>query len=225
MTFGEWALMALLGAVLFLDQWPALQSMASRPIVAGLLVGVVLGAPAEGAFWGAVFEAMFLGVLPVGATRYPDAAAAAIAGTAVAILGRTDGLYPAGLAVAVAAATGHLGQTVAEWQRRWNGRAAARASARVAVGDLSAPGREIVAALTRAAGLGAAQTMVAVGAGLLVLWLIGGTPWVAPLPSRAVALVGLAAAAVAGHRLFGRERWTAVALGVVGGGAIVVWAL
>jgi mannose/fructose/N-acetylgalactosamine-specific phosphotransferase system component IIC len=224
MTFGEWALLAALGAVLFLDQWPALQSMASRPIVAGLLVGVVLGAPAEGALWGAVFEAMFLGVLPVGAARYPDVAAGAIAGTAVAILGRTDGLYPAGLAVAVAAATGQLGQTVAEWQRRWNARAVARASARVAAGDLSAPGREIVLALTRAAGLGAAQTLVAVGAGILVLWLVGGTPWVAPLPPRAVALVGLAAAGVEGLRRFGRERGPVVALGVVGGGAIVVWA-
>lgn len=223
MTLGEWALLAILGAILFLDQWPALQSMASRPIVAGLLVGVVLGAPAEGALWGAVFEAMFLGVLPVGAARYPDVAAGAIAGTAVAILGRTDGLYPAGLAVAVAAATGQLGQTVGEWQRRWNARAASRASLRVASGDLGAPGREIIVALARAAGLGAAQAVVAVGAGLIVLSLTGGTPWVAPLPSRGVALAGFAAAGVAGLRFFGRGRGPAVALGLAAG-AVAAWA-
>ena len=47
----------------FLDQWPALQAMISRPIVIGPVVGAILGAPAEGVLWGAALEAMALAVL------------------------------------------------------------------------------------------------------------------------------------------------------------------
>jgi PTS system mannose-specific IIC component len=241
MTPVEAGLLALLGAALFLDQWPALQSMAARPIVAGPLVGWVLGAPAEGALWGAVFEAVFLGVLPVGATRYPDAAAAAIAGTTLALAGREGGLYPAGLAIAAAAAAGRLGEIVMDRQRRWNARTASRARERVAGGDLAAPGRATALALARGAALGAGQTLLAVGAGLLALELLGGSPWSAPLPARALAVAALAAAAVAGVRRFGPDRaadeatagstrgrsWRAraatIVAGAVAGAAIMGW--
>lgn len=202
MTVVEFALLLLLGAALFLDQWPALQTMASRPIVAGPLVGLVLGSPLEGALWGAAFEAMYLAVLPVGAARCPDVALATIAGTAVALAGREGDLHPAGLAVTLAFLAGRAGEWADGEQRRRNGRAAEWVRRRVAEGDLGAPGRATGLALARGAALGGLQTGLAVAAGLAALELLGGTPWLGVLPERAVAASALAAAAVGGARIF-----------------------
>lgn len=224
MTGLELALIVLLGVVLFLDHWPAVQTMASRPIVGGSLVGVVLGAPIEGVLWGAALEAVYLGVLPVGAARYPDVAAAGIVGTAIALAGREAGLYPAGLAVALAIAAGRLGEWVGQGQRRWNGRLAVRVREQVAAGDLRAPGRALALALARCAGLGAAVTGVMLALGLALLHVLGGTPWSGTLPPRAVAASALAIGAVAGARLFVGQRRRAAALGAgVALGAGIAW--
>ena len=97
MTGMQAGLLVGVGAVAFLDQWPALQAMISRPIVIGPVVGAILGAPAEGVLWGAALEAMQLAVLPVGAARYPDAALAGLLGTTAALTGMAGGVYPCGL--------------------------------------------------------------------------------------------------------------------------------
>ena len=153
----EWILLGLLGAILFLDAWPVAQTMLSRPIVAGPLTAILLGAPAEGVFWGAVFEAVYLGILPVGAARYPDAGLATLVGTVLAVVAGSP--EPTGYLVAVAFAAGALGQWASGFLRRWNGRTAKVVESSVAAGDLNAPGRAIGVAVSRGALIGAAAAV------------------------------------------------------------------
>jgi mannose/fructose/N-acetylgalactosamine-specific phosphotransferase system component IIC len=213
------------GAVAFLDQWPVLQSMISRPIVIGPVVGAILGDPGGGVLWGAVLEAMQLAVLPVGAARYPDAALAGLLGTTAAVTGAADGVYPAAWAVAIALAAGWGGDTVGRAQRRWNGRTAERVRARVAAGHLEAPGRGIAVALIRGAAIGAAQ--VAVGLAIVAAgsWLLRGSPWAGPLDARGLRIAAGAMIAVGGVRAFGlgRRRAVALGLGVAMGVGLVAW--
>lgn len=225
MTAWQAAALVAVGAVAFLDQWPAVQSMVSRPIVLGPVAGVILGAPADGVLWGAALETMQLAIQPVGAARYPDAALAGLLGTSAALIGMQGDVYPAGWAVAVAAAAGWTGDAVGRAQRRWNARTAAAVRDRVAQGVLSAPGRGIALALARGAALGGSQA----AAGLLVVvvggWLIGGSPWAGPLDARGLKLAAGAMAAVAGARVFGlgRARAASLAIGALAGVALVAW--
>jgi hypothetical protein len=225
MTGWQAAALVVLGAVAFLDQWPAIQSMISRPIVLGPIVGAILGSPADGVLWGAALETMQLAIQPVGAARYPDAALAGLLGTTAALSGMLDGVYPAGWAVAVAAAAGWGGDGMGRVQRRWNARTAAAVRDRVAQGALSAPGRGIAVALSRGAALGGAQT----AAGLVVIvaggWMLAGSAWSGPLDARGLKLAAAAMAAVAGVRMFGRGRaqTASLAIGALAGVAFVAW--
>jgi len=126
MTGLEVTLLVVTGAVLTLDRWPVLQTMASRPLVVGPLVGFVLGDVENGVLWGAVFEIAFLGILPVGAARYPNETIATVVGTTVAIVGARAGAIPAGWAVAAGLAAAWVGERADRLHRRWNGRLAAR---------------------------------------------------------------------------------------------------
>jgi mannose/fructose/N-acetylgalactosamine-specific phosphotransferase system component IIC len=223
MTEWQWASLVALGAVVFLDQWPAVQAMVSRPIVVGPLVGWVLGAPADGVLWGAAFETMLLAIQPVGAARYPDAALAGLLGTAAAIVGTESGVYPAAWAVAVAAGAGWAGDVVGRLQRRWNARTAAAVRERVAEGSLAAPGRGIAVALARGAALGALQTAVGVGIVIAGSRLLADSPWAGRLDAHGLRIATAAMAAVAGARALGlgRKRLASLALGAAAGVALV----
>lgn len=76
-----WGVAALGGAV-GLDATSFPQFMISRPLVAGALTGLLFGQPAAGAMVGAILEIFDLGILPVGAARYPDAGTATVAAVA-----------------------------------------------------------------------------------------------------------------------------------------------
>jgi mannose/fructose/N-acetylgalactosamine-specific phosphotransferase system component IIC len=224
MTEWQAASLVALGAVVFLDQWPAVQSMISRPIVVGPAVGSILGAPADGVLWGAAFETMLLAIQPVGAARYPDAALAGLLGTAAGIMGMESGIYPAAWAVAVAAGAGWAGEVVGRLQRRRNARTAAAVLSRVSAGSLGAPARGIAAALSRGAALGALQT----AAGLAVVFagtrLLAGSPWAGPLDAHGLRIAAAAMAGVAGARVLGlgRRRVVSLVLGATAGLALVV---
>jgi mannose/fructose/N-acetylgalactosamine-specific phosphotransferase system component IIC len=221
----EWQAVSLvaLGAVGFLDQWPAVQSMVSRPIVMGPAVGWILGAPTDGVLWGAAFETMLLAIQPVGAARYPDAALAGLLGTTAAIVGRESGVYPAAWAVAVAAGAGWAGDAVGHLQRRWNARTAAAVRERVSEGSLAAPGRGIAVALARGAALGALQSGVGLAAAIAGTRLLAGSPWAGPLDAHGLRVAAAAMAAVAGARALGlgRKRLASLALGAAAGVALV----
>lgn len=77
----SWLGLGLVGGVVALDATSCAQSMISRPIVAGPFMGLVLGDPAAGAMVGAALEVFHLGILPIGAARYPEAGTAAVAAT------------------------------------------------------------------------------------------------------------------------------------------------
>jgi mannose/fructose/N-acetylgalactosamine-specific phosphotransferase system component IIC len=211
------ALLAILGGVVFLDQWPVLQSMLSRPLVVGALVGIILGRPTEGVLWGAVFEAIYLGVLPIGVARYPDSGLATLVGSAVALAAPVGVPPPAGWAVAMALVTGTVGDHAGLVLRRWNGRLAVHVGERVAKGDLAAPGRAVALALLRGAGLGVIVSAAALAVGLGGLALVVSTPWSGPLPMTVIVLAAAAALVVNGTRLFvdGRSGLTAWGVGLV----------
>lgn len=202
MSGTELVLLVLLGTAVFLDEWPAVQTMVSRPIVVGVLVGLILGSPSEGAFWGAVFEAVHLGFLPVGAARAPSAGLAALAGTVVGVSGGAVGVAPAGLAVAAAIVGGQIGEVTDRLQRRWNGRTATRVQSAVEAGDPDAPGRGVAAALARAAVMGGLRTGVAVAVAVGALRFFGESAWAGWLEPGPVRLAAVAAATLAGMSLF-----------------------
>ncbi|HSJ23073.1 MAG TPA: PTS sugar transporter subunit IIC [Longimicrobiales bacterium] len=72
-------ILSVLGAVVALDATSFGQLMLSRPLVAGTLAGAIVGMPREGALIGALIEVLSLGILPVGAARYPETGTAAVA--------------------------------------------------------------------------------------------------------------------------------------------------
>jgi mannose/fructose/N-acetylgalactosamine-specific phosphotransferase system component IIC len=80
---GTLVLLALLGAWVAVDATSWGQVMVSRPMVTVLLAGLLLGVPTAVIPLAVLLEAAQLMVLPVGASRYPEAGPAAVAGTAV----------------------------------------------------------------------------------------------------------------------------------------------
>lgn len=223
MSGAEAAALVAIGTVAFLDRWPVLQAMLSRPIVVGTAVGVALGDPAAGALWGAVFEAMYLGLLPVGAARLPDPGLAALTGTTVALLGQADGTFPAIVAGGLGWIAGHAGEAADGLQRRWNGVLAARGREGADEGDPAAPGRAIAIATASAALLGAALSAVAV-AGASAAATLGPGPWTGALEAGPLRILVAGALAVAGARAFvGRDRSLAAFGAGAAVAAVVVW--
>lgn len=86
-------ILALVGGLVAIDGTSFGQFMISRPFVAAILGGWVMGAPDQGAMIGLVLESFHLGVLPVGAAKYPEGGPAAVtAGAAYAALAPTPSL-------------------------------------------------------------------------------------------------------------------------------------
>lgn len=219
----EATLLVVVGGLLCLDRWAVLQTMASRPIVVGPVAGLVLGDPASGAFWGAVFEVAYLGFLPVGAARYPNETIAALVGTAVAITGARAGTAPAGWAVVAGLGAGWLGDRADRLHRRWNGRLARRATERVEENDPGDLGRAIVGGVAGGYVIGVATTGLALALALAGLDAVEGTAWAGRLPNPTTRVAVLATVGAFGARLFDpRSRWGSWATGTMVG-AGVAW--
>jgi PTS system mannose-specific IIC component len=73
------------GGIISVDETSCGQFMLSRPIAAGLITGLITGNVLLGTFIGALFELLYIDVLPVGGSRFPSAGLAAV--TAVSICG------------------------------------------------------------------------------------------------------------------------------------------
>ncbi len=93
---------ALLGALLGMDVVTFPQAMISRPIVAATVAGSLMGNPGGGLIMGVVLELLALGMLPFGASRYPEWGSASVVGGATFAV-YTDGL-PGALAASLFAA-------------------------------------------------------------------------------------------------------------------------
>ena len=92
----QWVLLCLLGGWTAIDGASWGQFMISRPLVAAVTAGAIVGAPAQAAQLGLVLEALHLRVLPIGAARHPGSGPAAVVGGATsAILVGANGLLTA----------------------------------------------------------------------------------------------------------------------------------
>lgn len=103
----EIAQVSLLGGLLALDATSVGQFMVSRPLVAGALVGWVLGDLALGFTVGAVLELYLLVSFPTGGSRFPEGATATVVAAASAAGASESGALP--LALAVGLVWGQLG--------------------------------------------------------------------------------------------------------------------
>ncbi|MBF0528160.1 MAG: PTS sugar transporter subunit IIC [Deltaproteobacteria bacterium] len=79
-------LVSLIGGLLALDRTAAFQVMISRPIVSGLITGLILGCPVTGAIMGALTELTWINSLPLGGDMPPNESMATIITTAAVIL-------------------------------------------------------------------------------------------------------------------------------------------
>jgi mannose/fructose/N-acetylgalactosamine-specific phosphotransferase system component IIC len=73
-----WLLLVLWGGWVAVDATAFGQFMLSRPLVACLVAGWIMGAPTAVILPALLLEAAHLGVLPVGASRYPEGGPAAV---------------------------------------------------------------------------------------------------------------------------------------------------
>ncbi|KHO61886.1 PTS sugar transporter subunit IIC [Thermoanaerobacter thermohydrosulfuricus] len=95
-------LVALVAGILEWDIYGWGQTMISRPLVAGTVMGLILGDIKTGLFIGASVEMIYLGTIPVGAAIPPDATSATTIATALAILSGLDSKVAVPLAIPVA---------------------------------------------------------------------------------------------------------------------------
>lgn len=223
-TPGTWLIVTGLGALLGLDAitWP--QTMASRPIIASTIGGMLFGDPFSGFVVGAWLELMSCRHPPFGAARYPETGPAAlIAGSAYALsdTGSMLALLGAGLAGWV---IGWVGAHSIALLRLHNGRT---------MGDPAAFGgdpAELARRHRRSMRLDGARAAVITGAlfvpvVLSVRWLESWPP--GPAAGRAtttIAVIALAGLAGVGARVLGgrREGWPPFALGAVAG-LLLIW--
>jgi len=190
-------MLAGLAGVLSLDATAFFQSMISRPLVAGIAAGAIVGDLGLGLVVGATLELVWVGALPVGAAGFPDATSGAVVGTGVGwLLGGGGGDRAVALFGGVVAGlvAGAVGRALVGLLRRANERYAARALAKASEEDARGVGEAVALGLLTRFGLGAALT-----AGFLWAWsgLPAGPPssgnaypallWAAPLGAAAVA--------------------------------------
>ena len=208
-------MLLLLGGWVALDSAALGQFMVSRPLVATILAGAVVGKPAEAAQIALVLEAVHLGVLPIGAARFPEGGpAGVVAGAATAFASGVEGLLTV---VVFALVWEWVGGLTTGHVRRLNGRLALRA-VQGTRGVEALQRWALVRDFARGAGL--------VGLGVPLLWLLaaatspllGGSGRVAEGALAVAAVAGVAAAA----RMFGLARLPYAVLGAALV-AVAVW--
>jgi PTS system mannose-specific IIC component len=124
----------LWGTVAGLDLATIGQVMVGRPLVAGVVAGMLVGDPAAGALVGVTLELFALDLLPVGGARYPDYGPATVAGAVTAA--GAPGLLGLGPAIAVALVVGYVGEWTVQLVRRRNSVDVQRRRAELDAGDL-----------------------------------------------------------------------------------------
>lgn len=120
MEISRFLLLSLVGGLVGLDGASVGQVMLSRPLVAAVLAGWVLGDPVTGLAVGVLVELFLLPVFPVGGGRFPEGGPATVAGVAAALQagGGAEGLA---FGVLVGLAGAQLGGVTVLLVRRANG--------------------------------------------------------------------------------------------------------
>ncbi len=211
-------LLALMGGLAALDGTSLGQLMLSRPLVAGALAGWAAGAPVQGALVGALLEAFHLGVLPVGAARYPEGGPPAVAAGALFALG-THTAAELLVVLVFAFAWEWVSGTTLERMRHVNVRIAVPAEGE------SPTAATVTRRHLTSMGVDFARGAVLASLGMLILaWMLGSVPRPA-LPDRllwTVIAAAVAAGAAASLRLFGTRRIPLFLLGAACGIAVLV---
>lgn len=216
---------ALLGGIVGLDATSFPQAMISRPLVAGTLTGLLFGQPAEGALLGLVLEIFDLGILPVGAARYPDAGTATVAAVAAYASVPLHALDPGILLLSIVFGLGWelvTGSSTVLLRRvnerlvlstpRWHGRPG-RALERLHLSSVLLD--FIRAALLAMVGALLGSALLAPAAGR---WALGGS-----MATAALTITGAAVLAGVSHVFGGwRERRVALLAGMVCGSLILL---
>ena len=126
----------LWGTLVGLDLVSVPQAMISRPLVAGVVSGLLAGDLEAGVRIGVLFELFALDVLPAGAVRYPDYGPATVGAVALGVG------TPWELGLGISAALGLVLAVLGGWSlqvvRRSNARAIQRRTAALAAGESSA---------------------------------------------------------------------------------------
>lgn len=210
-----------LGAILTLDGVTVGQFMISRPLVAGLLAGLVVGDPGLGLLVGAILETFLLVSVPSGGGRFPEPGAATVVGVAAAVWGGG----PGGLALGVAAAlvVGWLGAVTQSMQRQLNGRWVPDPAHEAVTPEAVVRGHGLAIGLDfgRGALLTAAGLTAVVAA---APWVAGAWPLAAAETRGALVLGAFVSLGIVARTLLGGRRWLVLAAGLVAG-LLVGWGL
>jgi len=112
--------LSLIGGLLALDGTSVGQFMVSRPMVAGVLTGWLVGDPVIGLLIGGILELYFISIFPVGGAEFPEGGPP----TVVAVAVGTTMPGPAGVAfgVALALLLSRVGSVSIRLLRRATGR-------------------------------------------------------------------------------------------------------
>ncbi|MCI0670820.1 MAG: PTS sugar transporter subunit IIC [Myxococcaceae bacterium] len=179
------AVAGLFGGLLAVERRAFLQAMASRPLVAGTGMGLLLGDVTTGLFVGLLLELFHLGGAALGAAlpEHDTFAATATSAAAVALVKGAEGVPPPALwslAVVLFAWTGRVGRRVDRLLERYSGRLAGRAQVSARAGELRRAMRQNL--------WGMWPHFVLFGLGTSACLLAGAllSPWAARLPERVV---------------------------------------
>ncbi len=128
-TLGDIVLVSLAGGIIGLDRTAAGQFMISEPIVAGPLIGWLLGDAAAGLIIGVVLELIWVMDIPVGTFVPADSTILTIWATGVAVMGSagTAQLPVIGFSLLLTVALLPVTMRVDGFIRKWNSRLAAAA--------------------------------------------------------------------------------------------------
>jgi len=209
-TLGDVLGVTAAGVVAGVDLVTVPQAMTGRPLVAAFVGGWIAGSPLHGLVVGAVLELFALETLPVGVSRYPDWGPPSVAAGALFAPDRLHAVpfWPSLVGVVlVAGLVAWIGGYALGLVRRANGAAIVRRCAALDAGDPKALIQLQAGGFVRDAGRAALLTVVALGAGGVVVGVVAAL-WRAPaVVAQAVLLTvaaGVGAASV--WRLFGRGR-------------------
>lgn len=119
---------SLLGGLLALDGTSVGQFMFSRPLVAGVLVGWLLGDPMGGVVVGTILELYLLVSFPTGGSRFPEGATATVVAVAASSVVDATGAIP--IAVAVGLVWGQIAGVSVSFMRKLNSRIVPEAGVR-----------------------------------------------------------------------------------------------
>jgi mannose/fructose/N-acetylgalactosamine-specific phosphotransferase system component IIC len=226
MTALQVVAVVLMGTLVGLDLASVPQAMFSRPLVAGLLGGVVVGHALPGLAVGALLELFAIDTLPVGAARTADWGPGAVAVGAIAGA-HTQGMLASGLLglVVVAVLSAWAGGVLSHLVRRANTAAVEQHRVALDAGDPRVIGALQRQGLLRDAARALALTALTLAAGDIVSTLFasrwGSTQALARL---ALAATSSGTALVAGWRLAGSGPMRGWLAGGLGAGCVVAWA-